>query len=183
MQVGVAIDEVVTALKSLLNPDLRRSMGDAGRTRVKDFYDWKQIIPKYEEIWAQLNEEIAWAPDLIQQDRWTKPATNHWPARPDPFSGFSKFATKSYSDNTRLKRGATSWTRIKHLSMVKYVPHLLSDSTISETLCTFIEGLSDEDTVSIAELLQRWPANSRAKVFRTLTIFVKLDVARIVRPI
>lgn len=183
MQVSIAIDEVVIALKSLLNPDLRRSMGDAGRTRVKEFYDWKQIIPKYEEIWAQLNEELSWAPDLVQQDRWTKSTTNHWPARPDPFSGFSKFATKSYSDNTRLKRGSASWTRIKHLSMVKYVPHLLSDSSISEALCTLIEGLSDEDTVSIAELLQRWPANSRAKVFRILTIFVKLDVARIVRPI
>lgn len=181
MQVAVAIDEVVKAFELLLDPSLRKAMGEAGKLRVEKLYDWKQIIPRYEELWTQLNEEIAFAPDLSHQGRSSHYPANHWPARPDPFTAFSKFPTECYADETSLKKGSATWSTIKDLAMVKYVPQLIGNTSISAGLSQFFENLGDSNCETVHEILQRWPANLRSQVLRVLAVFVKLDVARIHR--
>ena len=43
------------ALSSYLNLESTKKMGEAGRRRVTSNYDWQQIIPRYEELWKELN--------------------------------------------------------------------------------------------------------------------------------
>jgi glycosyltransferase involved in cell wall biosynthesis len=35
------------------NPDLRRRMGDAGLTRVRQHYDWAAVIPQFQTLWGE----------------------------------------------------------------------------------------------------------------------------------
>lgn len=179
MQVGVSIDGVVKALEALMDPALRKSMGEAGKLRVQKLYDWRMIIPKYDELWAQLTEEIASAPDFTEPNRKATPLANHWPARPDPFAAFSKFASSCYSDETAVKKGSASWSVIKDLAMVKYVPHLFGHENIPASLSQYFESLREDEVITVTELLQAWPLNLRAQVLRILAVFVKLDVARV----
>ncbi|MEM6306806.1 MAG: glycosyltransferase family 4 protein [Pseudomonadota bacterium] len=38
------------------NPNLRRKMGDAGRVRAKQHYDWSVVIPQMQDFWADLDD-------------------------------------------------------------------------------------------------------------------------------
>ena len=53
----VAVDQEYTTqafIKLISSTDLRRKMGAQGRQRVLDVYDWKTIIPTYEDLWSEL---------------------------------------------------------------------------------------------------------------------------------
>ncbi|MEM7188132.1 MAG: glycosyltransferase family 4 protein [Pseudomonadota bacterium] len=50
----VDVPEMAAAFSALIgNPDLRRTMGQAGVRRAKTFYDWSAIIPQYQALWAE----------------------------------------------------------------------------------------------------------------------------------
>lgn len=48
-----ALTEAITALAS--DPTRRRAMGQAGLARVQAEYDWRVIIPRYQDLWAELS--------------------------------------------------------------------------------------------------------------------------------
>ncbi len=54
------------------NPELRRKMGEAGRKRVLENYDWHIIIKQYEELWRELSQE-AKGVEQIQSGALFKP--------------------------------------------------------------------------------------------------------------
>ncbi|NTT85394.1 glycosyltransferase family 4 protein [Tabrizicola fusiformis] len=48
------IGEMVTRILDLaLNPGLRRRMGQAGAARARGVYDWAQVIPRMQDLWAE----------------------------------------------------------------------------------------------------------------------------------
>ena len=180
MQVAVDISEAISAIKTLLDPYVRRSMGEAGKRRVQAMYDWKQIIPKYEDLWDQLREEARSAPELSNPNRMRSEVNIQWPARPDPFTAFSEFATTCYRDGTLLKRGSASWPRVKDLAMVKYVGYLTPDQEITKSLSNVFTSFGPEDSIKLSELLQNWAEEKRLLVMRAIAIMVKLAVIRII---
>ncbi|MBM3396787.1 MAG: glycosyltransferase family 4 protein, partial [Betaproteobacteria bacterium] len=88
----VAVDVEATAqalIRLFESPELRRQMGEAGRQRAREVYDWSAIIPQYEALWAQLTEiRTAKASDL-------KPLAHPWPARMDSFHAFASYPTRT----------------------------------------------------------------------------------------
>ena len=44
---------VARILQLARNPDLRRRMGAAGRARANALYDWRQVIPQMQDLWAE----------------------------------------------------------------------------------------------------------------------------------
>jgi len=81
-------------LSSLIcDPELRRRLGEAGRRRARELFDWAVVYRKYQSLWAEL-EAIRRAArqdtgyqDLLQE------APRSAPARPDPFAGFAGYPT------------------------------------------------------------------------------------------
>ena len=101
--------------------ELRRAMGAAGQKRAKLEYDWKTIIPRYEELWLSLAELREKA-----KSKKTK-ASNIWPARLDPTISFSHYPTSVLSVDTMLTLTYTTASdaiikinQYKELSMVQY---------------------------------------------------------------
>jgi len=95
--ISVDIQATKNAFISLFDsPELRRRMGEAGRQRAKENYDWEKIILQYEKLWSDLNQLQKFSVKEM------KPLFASWPARLDPFYSFRQYPTNSLTPQTRL---------------------------------------------------------------------------------
>ncbi len=88
---AVNIGRAAQALSALIaSPELRRKMGQAGRARVREAFDWPVVARQYTELARELAAIRAAAPD---------PAARHRanPVKADPFRAFRGFATETLS--------------------------------------------------------------------------------------
>lgn len=175
----VAVDVEATALafqKLFNSPELRKQMGEAGRQRAREVYDWAVIIPQYESLWSHLNElRKAQAPTL-------KPLPHSWPARLDPFHAFASYPTRTLTPQTILglvdADAAIAIRRTNaylQLAMVNFAKGVLPTHDEIELVLT-----AAADTPKPASaLIQCIPAERQAFVFRTLAWLVKLSALKV----
>ena len=176
----VAVDVEATAqafTRLFASPELRKQMGEAGRQRAREVYDWSVIIAQYEALWAQLTEiRTAQAPAL-------KPLAHPWPARMDPFHAFASYPTALLTPQTVLglvdadvqiavKRVAD----YRALAMVSFAKLVLpTDAEVQTVLSAAAVGPG-----AAAELIQAIPAGRQAFVFRALVWLLKMGVLKVV---
>jgi glycosyltransferase involved in cell wall biosynthesis len=102
--------ELVERLSVLIaDPDLRRRMGEAGRARARETFDWAQVYRQYQALWGELNARrlsVATDPDELA---WLAAAPRAAPDRLDPFHTFGHYPTAAISAGTvaRLAQGAS----------------------------------------------------------------------------
>ena len=150
-------------------------MGEAGRTRAKDVYDWKHIIGHYEALWAQLNEtRLAQAKDL-------KPLAQPWPARMDPFHAFASYPTKTLTPQNPLvlvdPNPETSIARTlsyRQLAMIDFAKIVLPTEVEIRSV------LTSTGAVAAIDWVKNIPETRRPFVFRSLAWLLKLGVIRVV---
>ena len=93
---AVDVGAAAAALTALIqSPDLRKRMGEAGRRRIREMFDWKVVAPQYVALADQLAE--------IRQSSPGRPVgqTRH-PTKGDPFRDFAGFATTALSAQTLM---------------------------------------------------------------------------------
>lgn len=176
----VAVDVAAAAqafARLFAAPELRRQMGQAGRQRVRELYDWKAIIAKYEALWAQLGEiRQAQAPAL-------KPLAQPWPARLDPFHAFASYPTRTLTPQIPLMLvDADAQTAIsralayRQLAMVDFAKAVLP----SEAEIRLVLGSQIAPAPRAAlDWVQAIPEARRPFVFRALAWLVKLGVLKV----
>lgn len=175
----VAVDVQATAqafVKLFESSELRRQMGEAGRQRASDAYDWGAIIPQYEALWAQL--------DTLRkaQASAVKPLAHPWPARLDPFHAFASYPTRTLTPQTVLGLVDTDAdTALKRtlacrqLQMVNFAKVILpSDAEIAAVFQAAASGPK-----AAVELVAGIPTERRPFVFRSLSWLAKLGVLRV----
>ena len=174
----VAVDVQATALafaRLFASSELCRQMGEAGRQRAREMYDWAVIIPQYEALWANLNElRAAQAPNL-------KPLAHPWPARMDPFHAFAGYPTQLLTPQTVLSLvdadAATAMQRTlayRALAMVGFAKLILPAEGEIRAVLDAAAG----DPKPAAELVQGIAPERQAQVFRTLVWLMKLGVLK-----
>lgn len=90
--VAVSADDAASAYARLLSsPDLRRSMGSAGRQRVLERFTWAHVVRAYEGLWTRQEDERRAAPQLGGQ-AWYPP----------PEVSFAGYPTAWLGDDARL---------------------------------------------------------------------------------
>jgi glycosyltransferase involved in cell wall biosynthesis len=99
----VAVDVAATAeayVALIGNADLRRRMGEAARATALAKFDWRHIIARYQDLWADLAERRQAAVD-------SAPGTSRMPcpARPDPFAAFASYPSRTIAMADRLTAG------------------------------------------------------------------------------
>jgi starch synthase len=180
--VAVDVQATVAALTRLFNsPELRNQMGEAGRKRAVEVYDWKTIIAQYEELWAK-QTELRLAAKSEEEKSAVKPLTHPWPARMDPFHAFANYPTQSLTPQTRLALvdtdAQTAITRAlayRQLAMVDFAKAILpSEAEIRAVLQTATA------TGAALEWVQTIPDDRRPFVFRALAWLVKLGVLSVI---
>jgi starch synthase len=177
MLVAVDVEATVQAFVRLFSsPQLRHKMGEEGLLRARQVYDWKAIIPRYEELWQQCQAiRRAQAPAGGQR--------RPWPARLDPFTAFSGYATSTLTMGTRLalvdedsQRAISRLNRYRRLAMVSFADPILPGA---EELAAVLGALND-GSKSVEELVAAIPSGRmRVLVQRSLTWLVKLNILRI----
>lgn len=90
--VSVDIAAAADAFSALIaSPELRRTMGEAGRTRALAEYDWGKVIPRYQDLWAELAERRA-ADKEVAPRRSDRSGD---PTRSDPYLTFAAYPTRA----------------------------------------------------------------------------------------
>lgn len=174
----VAVDEDATVqgmLRLFESPALCRQMGEAGRKRAREVYDWRVILPRYEALWQTLGEIRRAAPK-------TAPPAQPWPARMDPFHGFAAYPTHTLTPQTRLARVDESrdaaLLRVQQalqLQMVRFAAAVLP----TEDDVRHVVNAAQLDGRPALELVQGLPPARHAFVFRSLAWLVKLGVLKV----
>lgn len=80
---------VARILDLALNPGLRRRMGQAGQARARSLYDWAQVIPQMQDLWAE--QEALRRAGAAAAPRYT---AHTLPVSPSPTALFSSWPSE-----------------------------------------------------------------------------------------
>ncbi|WP_192931263.1 glycosyltransferase family 4 protein [Gemmobacter serpentinus] len=85
VEMPALIAAIVTLAKQ---PDLRRRMGEAGRKRAQEMYDWARIVPQMQDLWQELG--------LRRRAALTRQAIPRaaLPVGPSPFALFAAWPSR-----------------------------------------------------------------------------------------
>lgn len=101
--VSVDPGAAAAAMTALLgDPGRARALGEAARRRARAEFDWSVLIPRYEQLWAELR-----AIRLAERERLPRLA-HPWPARMDPFAAFAGYPTATLTPATRFELAAAT---------------------------------------------------------------------------
>lgn len=173
---AVDVEATTAAFTALFeNEDLRRAMGAAGQARAKEVYDWARIIPQYEDLWAELNEER-------KRAAGGAPTKASWPSRPDPFAAFEAYPTHILTEATHLEATASDVVALcaqveamRTLAMVNFAKIVLpTPDEVRLVLTSAVKG-----PTRAVDLVRDIEAERRALVFRSLGWLLKLGALRL----
>tara|TARA_B100001250_G_scaffold405665_1_gene423518 strand:+ start:1592 stop:3247 length:1656 start_codon:yes stop_codon:yes gene_type:complete len=172
--IAVDIQAATKAFVSLFqSSELRCDMGNSGRQRAKEQYDWKNIIMQYEALWRELSNIRT--SKTIELNIAKRP----WPNRIDPFHAFDSYPTNILSSETLLTLVDTSVSDAlnrlsiyRQLDMINFakvvIPH---DDEIKAVLQAASFG-----PLKAILLLKNIPPHRHPFVFRSLSWLVKLGI-------
>jgi glycosyltransferase involved in cell wall biosynthesis len=173
-----AIDysEAVTAISALvLNPDLRRRLGEQARARAKAVFDWAAIIPQYQALWAEQEaRRLAATPEVAVSDN---------PFRPDPFRLFGGYPTRNLAlqDQLMPTPGLTWAQASARLATPLAAASGLNRPTLAEVEAIF-GWLAANPAGRLVDLLTTFPADRRPFIRRGLLWLARYDVLGIRQP-
>lgn len=94
---AVDIAAAADALSALaVDPGLRRKLGEAGRRRARENFDWRAVIGAYQALWNELAEIRAGAQEVAA----VGPGASPTPLRDDPYVLFAHYPTRSIDATT-----------------------------------------------------------------------------------
>jgi glycosyltransferase involved in cell wall biosynthesis len=173
----VDIDAAARAYARLaLEPELRRRMGAAGRRRAAELYDWRVVVARYRELWAEQAERRAGAPALAPSSG----AGASWPARDDPFARFAPFATAAIGPGTRIS--AADADPVQALRRLAGLPLSVFDPSMLPAAEAVVRQVAGAERVLVLDGSgSRAEGAERALTFRAIAWLAKLGVVRIHR--
>jgi len=176
MATAVNIDACTEALNKLIaSSELRHRMGENGRQRVKEIYDWKVVIAAYEQLWEELAEIRTAAPESVPLKTGIPPD----PLCDDPFRAFSHYPTRTLSDKMVLSLGAMATP--EHLKEIHnmWITSFGSERRIPVSIqIDIVETIKQEGAVTVGEILRRYAKDQKELAYlrRTLLYLVKFDI-------
>ena len=160
--VSVELTACVRALQTLIeDPSLRRKMGEAGRARVLQSYDWSVVIRSYQTLWTEQETMRAHA-----QQNHPVPSLRA-PGFMNPLNLFDHYPTHLLQPGTtvRISPKATQeeLLAVRRLKMWGFAPKwLASESELTKAW----RVLSDAGDLGMS--VERWAAALEWSISRTL---------------
>jgi glycosyltransferase involved in cell wall biosynthesis len=159
-----------------LDPDLRRRMGQAGRKRAREVFDWRVIVGAYEALWSELAARRA-VDNLIAP---RTPGTPASPAREDPFSLFASYPTRALDPTDYLsivdEPAAPTLERIRELGMNTYSQTTQADADVCGEL---LRRIAADGPTTVETIVSDVPESDAAKTYRTLCWLAKTGLVRL----
>ncbi len=173
---AVDIDACTRALSQLIaDSELRKRMGENGRQRVREIYDWKVVIAAYEELWRELAEIRVSAPESVPLKAGMPPC----PLSDDPFRVLSHYSTRTLSNEMMLSLGGIATPELLKQLQTIWFTSFGQDRRISVSIqMEILDTIKQEGAVSVGEVIKLYAKNDRelAYLYRTLLYLVKFDI-------
>jgi glycosyltransferase involved in cell wall biosynthesis len=168
---AVNIPRAAQALAELISrPDLRRRMGEAGRARVREAFDWPVVVRQVNALADELAGVRTEAP---------APASRHIvnPAKGDPFQDFAGFASRPYALDLAISArpgvGAEDLARSQVLGLDQFAGMWRA----TEAECArILQLLSGGEAATPRAVLERFPIDRRRAVELGLVWMMKLGL-------
>ena len=165
---AIHVGRAALALTQLIQlPDLRRRMGEAGRRRVRETFDWSVVAPQYTALAAELTAIRNAAPIV-------SPRSGSHPVKGDPFRDFAGFATTTLTLETRLclRHGTAAKTveRVRTIELDMFAANWRG--TVEEAL-RVVELLADGEALTVRDLLTAFPTPRRRYIQLSLVWMAK----------
>lgn len=179
MFVAVDVERTAQAFVQLFESKaLREQMGQAGKTRAQEVFDWSQVIAQYERLWQECS-------DLRQLNKGLSATPTHaWPARLNPFFAFSGYSTDALALDTLLTlidsdvdSALQRFRAYRALMMLDFAKYVLPSE---EEVGLLFKGFFNANA-SPAQVLGQFAAERQAFVFRCIVWLLKMGLLRVVR--
>ena len=167
------------------SPELRKQMGEAGSVRATQDYDWRTIIPRYEELWDEQTKIRLAAKKAREEGAKAsgKPmAPPIWPARLDPTIGFANYPTQHLTLATELTltepsagEALAKLAQHKELAMVNYANFVFPTEAEIKSVFEAAEAALPNSS-SADKLLVNIEAKRKPYVLRGLAWLCKLGL-------
>jgi len=163
-----AVAEALTAL--FADPDLRRRMGEAGRRRAREVFDWKVVIGQYQALWTELRRRRLAASEQPPLDN---------PFRLDPFRMFAAYPTAALASADELELAAPhapgrAAELMAQPSVLNVGARLPGVAEIEALFASLANGPK-----SVAQLMQETAPERRPFLERSLLWLLKFDYLRL----
>lgn len=175
--VAVDIDAAAQAFRRLFaSSKLRKQMGEAGRKRACEVYDWKVIIPQYEALWSELA-------GIRKEGLKNMQSLAHpWAARMDPFVAFGGYPSSALTPETILsltdktvEEAVKRLETYRALAMVNFAKEILPSA--AEVISVLTAG-ADGPKAAI-QWIETIEPNRQPFVFRALVWLLKMGIIKV----
>ncbi|MCU0934693.1 MAG: glycosyltransferase family 4 protein [Gammaproteobacteria bacterium] len=179
MAVAVDVDACAQALATLMvDPALRRRMGDSGRARARAVYDWKVVVAAYEALWR----ELALRRTAASEGAEPQGRRRGHPLCDDPFYTFGHYPTIWLGEETLLGAGeAAGFERLQEGWSTAFGAGWRAPQ---ETLAAVTRAIAEGEPLTVGEILRRFGGGQplpMARLRRGLAYLLKFDVLRLAR--
>lgn len=136
MAVSVDHDHLAARLGALVtDAELRRRMGEAGRARAAEEFDWAVIHRRYRALYAELAE-------VRRAEAGRAAGAPPWPVRPDPFRVFAGYPTRHVGQETLVEARGTieEWRGTVRHFLFAFAETLAKDAEADRVLSALAGG-------------------------------------------
>ena len=165
---AVHVGRAAAALTQLIqSPDLRRRMGEAGRQRIRETFDWSVVAPQYAALATELGA-------IRKASSGVNALSRRHPIKGDPFRDFAGFATSVLTLETRLSLRAGVTSRdLARLQTVELDMFAANWRCSIEDCQQVLERLSQAGEMSARDLVMNFPPDRRRRVHLGLVWMAK----------
>jgi glycosyltransferase involved in cell wall biosynthesis len=177
MLTAVDIDACAQALTTLFTqPELRQRLGENGRQRALSTYDWRVVIPAYENLWQELAQ-------LRTEATTTAPLKSDMPPYPlcdDPCRLLTHYPTQVLTQDQVLSLGSMATPEgLKTLRNVWMTNFGADKRSPTATIEQVLAAIAQEGSLTVKEILDRYAGlepGARVYLCRTLVYLLKFDI-------
>ena len=175
--ISVDINSTSKAFEKLFkSKELREEMGNAGRKRAREKYDWKVIISQYEDLWCQQNEIRKKNSSSIKELKYP------WPGRMDPFYSFASYPTNIIKRESKIRimdqnidQAIARINTYKNNRMINFAKYIYPSQ---EEITKLLKALGNQ-TKSVGEIIDIFPENRKGYSMRTIGWLIKFGILEI----
>ena len=174
---AVDIDACAKALTTLINnSELRQRLGENGRKRARETYDWKVVIAAYENLWQELAELRAAAAMSVPLTPGSPPI----PFCDDPFRLFGHYSTTTLTHDLVLKLGSMSVPERLGELQTTWITNFGADRRAPvATIEAVLAAIEKDGPQSIETILNQHTDRHPIELLRTLAYLLKFDILQI----
>jgi glycosyltransferase involved in cell wall biosynthesis len=158
-------------------PELRAKLGEAGKQRARELYDWPVVVRAYEALWSELTELRSSAPEVAPLGP-TAPAD---PRAEDPYRLHGHYPTRVLSGDMVLARTGISDAAALTLRNHPITSFGHAARAPAELIDRVLAELAPEPA-RVIDILTRHPEIPQPILARTLVYLLKLDLLRVMEP-